>query len=607
MSSAPSSKSRARIILASLLVTTLVTNAAPVLAQRKPRPKPPSTTPTPPTPPTTPSTPSSPSPTSPSDAKKDEAKSRFERGMVLFDKKVWDAALVEFLASREAYATRSNTQNAAICLRNLNRFDEALDMFEALSKDFPNLGPADRAAVDKEIAELVGLVGNIDIRTDERGAAITIDGRERGATPAPPLRVAAGTHVLRVYKDGFSPVEKRVEVAGKQTLVVDAKLEPLAQSGRLSISEDGGKGGSEVLVDNVVVGKTPWQGLVAIGDHVVFLRGEGNLGTQPAAATVRINQVTPIVLLLEPLESSLRVEPAPSGASVAVDGVVVGSGLWDGRLRKGRHTIEIAQSGFIPQKREIDLGAGKSERLAVQLERDPDSPLWQEKKKPHIFVEVAPSFPLALALGGEVADSGSASFPLGFVGRGHVGYELPSGVGFGIDAGYLYLARSIDDRETVIRPVGKPEARGTANDKVSLKGLLVGASAQLHRNTFGEKFPLLLRLGIGAFIANANDRRSGDFTPAGAPPISVATTRTSADLAYLYVAPEARVGYRLADRVEISFGVEVMIMVGLSNARWDTANGVVLGNQGLAGYDNQTLVGSTLFLVNPGLAARFDF
>lgn len=613
MSSAPSSSSRPRFTLVVFLATTLVAHPELALAQRgKPKPKPPPTTPAPtptPTPSPTPSTPSTPTtpPGGASDSKKDEAKARFERGMGLFDKKVWDAALVEFLASREAYATRSNTQNAAICLRNLNRFDEALDMFEALQKEFPNLGPSDRAAVDKEIGELQGLVGNIDIRAGENGAGITIDGRERGATPSPPLRVSAGTHVLRVYKEGFAPVEKRVEVAGKQTLVVDAKLETLAQSGRLSISEDGGKGGSEVLVDNVVVGKTPWQGLVAIGDHVVFLRGEGNLGTQPAAATVRINQVTPIVLALEPLDSTLRVEPAPSGASVAVDGVVVGSGLWDGRLRKGRHKIEVAQNGFLPQKRELDLAGGRQERLAVQLERDPDSPLWQEKKKPHIFAEVAPSFPLALAIGGEVADGGSASLPIGFIGRGHVGYELPSGLGFSLDAGYLYLARSVDGRETVLRPVGKPEARGTANDKISLKGLVVGASAQLHRNTFGEKIPLLLRFGMGVFVANANDRRSGDFTPAGAPTLSVATTRTSTDVPYLYVAPEARVGYRLGDRVEISFGVEVMIMVGLGDARWNPANGVVLGNQGLAGYDNQTIVGSTLFLVNPGLAARFDF
>ncbi len=562
-----------------------------------------------PPPPTAPSNPPPVAPAGPasaSDAKKDEAKARFERGMTLFDKKVWDAALIEFLESRAAYATRSNTQNAAICLRNLNRFDEALDMFEALVKEFPTLSPTDRSAVEKEIAELQGLVGAIDIRARETGAQITIDGRERGTTPAPALRVSAGTHVLRVYKEGFAPVEKRVEVAGRQTLVVESKLETLSQSGRLSVTEDGGKG-AEVLVDNSVVGKTPWQGLVATGEHVVFLRGDGNLGTQPANATVRINQVTPIVLALEALESQLRVEPSPSGASVAVDGVVVGSGLWDGRLRKGRHKVEVAQSGFLPQVRTLDLAAGTKERIAVQLERDPDSPLWQAQKKSRFFVEVNPSFPIALLLGGDVANSGTASFPLGFMGRAHVGYELPSGLGFGLDAGYLVLAREVTGRDTVLQPVGKAEARGTADDRLSLKGLLVGGSAHLHRSTFGEKMPLLLRVGVGAFLANATDRRAGEFTPAGGTPIRVDTARSSVDVPYLYLAPEARLGYRIGEHFELSAGIEVMVLVGLKEARWDTQTGVVLGNQGLAGYDNQTVFGGTILLVSPGVGARFDF
>lgn len=553
-----------------------------------------------------PATPAPPGPGPSADAKKDEAKARFERGMTLFDKKVWDAALVEFLASRAAFPTRSNTQNAAICLRNLNRFDEALDMFEALVKDFPNLSATDKSAVEKEIAELSQLVGAIEIRTQETGAQITIDGRERGATPAPALRVAAGTHVLRVYKDGFAPVEKRVAVGGKESVAVDAKLEPLSQSGRLSVTEDGGKG-ADVLVDNVVVGKTPWQGLVATGEHVVFLRGEGNLGTQPANATVRINQVTPIVLALETLDCTLRVEPTPSGASVAVDGVVVGNGLWDGRLRKGRHKVEVAQAGFLPQGRALDLPAAAHERIAVQLERDPDSPLWQVQKKPVLFAELAGSFPLALLLGGDVSDSGSASFPLGALGRAHVGYELPSGLGFGLAAGYLYLARDVDDRKTVIRPVGKTEAPGTASDKLSLKGLLVGGAAQLHRSTFGEKYPLLLRVGLGALLASATDRRSGEFTPAGGTPLRVDTAKTSVDVPHLYIAPEVRVGYRVSSRFELTAGVEILVLVALKEARWETTNGVVLGNQGLAGYDSQALFGATVVLVNPGVGARFDF
>lgn len=612
MPSAISSRGRRFIrLVVLLLATTLVVSTA--YAQRRPRPKPGAPTPKPTA--TSSATPASSTPPAAAattgdaakrdEAKRDEAKRRFDRGMVLFDKKVWDAALVEFLESRAAYPTRSNTQNAAICLRNLNRFDEALDMFEALVKEVPTLAPPDRNAVDKEIVELDALVGAISIGATEAGALITIDGRERGVAPTAPLRVSAGTHVIRVYKEGFAPIEKRVEVAGRQTLAVPAKLETLGVSGRLSVTEDGGRV-AEVLVDNVVVGKTPFSGLVAIGEHVVFLKGEGSLGTQPANATVRINQVTPIVLALEALESTLRVEPTPNGASVAVDGVVVGNGLWDGHLRKGAHKIEIAQAGFLPQARSVTLLVNGSERLVVQLERDPDSPLWQAQKRPRIFGELVASFPFALGTGGDVSGGGSASFPLGFSGRAHVGYELPTGLGFSLDAGYLYLARTVEERTVTLHPVGKPDATAIASDKLSIKGLLLGGSAHLHRPTFGEKLPLLVRVGIGAFLASANDRRSADATPAGGTLVAVDSTRTADSAPYLYVAPEVRVGYRIGDRLELAAGLEVMIMVPLREPRWDVQNAVVLGNQGLAGYDSQSLFG-TLFLVSPGVSARFDF
>ncbi len=569
----------------------------------RPTPKP-SATPAPSPSPTPSSTSSAPPSGETTQQKKDEAKARFEKGMSLFDKKIWDAALAEFLESRAAYPTRSNTQNAAICLRNLNRFDEALDMFETLLKDFPNLPASDRQAVDKEVKELEALVGTIEVRAREDGAQITIDGRERGQTPTPaPLRVAAGSHVVRVFKEGFAPVEKRLEVASRQNVVFEARFDTLTQSGRLSVVEDGNRP-ADVLVDNIVVGKAPWQGLVAVGDHVVFLRGEGTLGTQPASATVRINQVTPIVLALEPLECPLRVEPTPSGATVAVDGVAVGAGVWDGRLRKGRHKIEVAQNGFVPQERVLELAPGKTERLAVGLERDPNSPLWRVENPPKVFVELTPSFPLGIALGGDVGASGSSGFPLGVLGRVHGGYELRSGLGFGIDAGYLYITRDVSGRPETLRPVGKPDSPGTANDTLSLRGLLVGASGQLHK---GEKLTYLARLGIGAFFANAVDQRSGQFTPAGGGPIDVPTARTAADVSYLYVAPELRIGYRIADHVEINGGLDAMLMVALSEARWNRQNGVVLGNQGFAAYDEATLFGSTLFLLNPGVGARFDF
>ena len=577
MSNASSSKK-----IAVVLAATLIAGSAHAQKRRPPPPTPPAAS------------------NDPAAQKKEEARARFEKAMTLFDKKLWDAALAEFLESRAAYPTRSNTQNAAICLQNLNRFDESLDMFETLVKEFKDI--PDRAAVDKEIETLRGLVGSLEVKT-EAGAQISVDGRERGFAPLAAMRVATGSHVVRIYKDGSQPFEKRVEVAGRQSVVVDGKLEALGVSGRLSVTEDGGKGAT-VVVDGIVVGKTPWQGPVTVGDHVVFLRGEGNVGTQPASASVHINQVTPIVLALEALECPLRVTPVPSGASVAIDGVVVGAGLWDGRLRKGLHKIEIAQTGFVPESHQVDLVPGHEQRLDIRLERDPSSPLWQKQRPALLYGDISPSFPIAIALGGDVASGGSASFPLGVAGRAHVGYELPSGIGFGLTAGYLYLARDIDNRDTVLRPVGKAEARGSATDHLSLKGLLVGASAHLHR---GDVMPLLFRVSAGVFLADAADRRDGSFAQSNAPALAVATRRSTDHGSYLYLAPEVRVGWRVAEHIELTAGADITLMVALSAPRWDPSDGVVYGNQGLATYPSETLAGSAFLLFDPNIGARFEF
>src|SRR5262249_57695196 len=102
---------------------------------------------------------------------------------------------------------------------------------------------------------------------------------------------SAGTHLVRIFKEGFEPFETRVDVAGGQTAKVTAKLRVLKDSGRLKVTERGGRA-IDVVVDNVVVGKTPWEGLLGVGNHTVVLRGEGKLGTQPVAAAAKSPPVT---------------------------------------------------------------------------------------------------------------------------------------------------------------------------------------------------------------------------------------------------------------------------------------------------------------------------
>ncbi len=165
----------------------------------------------------------------PSEDRKSVAEAAFERGVELMNDGATEAALSEFLHSRELHPTRGNTQNAAVCLRKLGRYDEALDLFEVLLVDFPE-ALEDAAQIQREIAYLKGLVGNIVPAVNQPGAVVVVDGRERGVTPiTQEIRVAAGSHQVHVKKPGFWPFDTRVEVAGRQDVRVVVDLKPVDQ------------------------------------------------------------------------------------------------------------------------------------------------------------------------------------------------------------------------------------------------------------------------------------------------------------------------------------------------------------------------------------------
>ncbi len=450
----------------------------------------------------------------PAAARKDEARKHFEEGLSHFDRGEWSAALAEFLTSRSLFATRAATKDAAICLRKEGRFDEALDMWDALEREFADLAPEDRAIADSEIADLKRSVGGVALRGGEPGANVVIDGRARGVLPlAAPLRVSAGSHGVRVYKEGFAAFEARIDVAGQATVAVDVHLDALMQSGRLRVIEQEQKP-VEVIVDNVDVGAAPWEGSLAIGDHMVVLRGEGTLGTEPVAAPVYLERLTPLTLIAEDLDAGARVVPIPGGAAVAVDGVAVGRGVWDGRLRVGGHKIDVAEDGFFPSSQQISLEKGDRKVVTARLERDPRSAIWGESARPRFVFEVDGAFVAAPVFGGQVLASctGACSSPMALGGLGvlHAAYQLPIGVGFGVDGGYLAFSSSLSRRAAQFMPNGRPTSDdATVDDKLSLRGLVIGGSASYH---LGETWPLTLRLGIGAYLANVRDQRTGDFT-----------------------------------------------------------------------------------------------
>ena len=87
------------------------------------------------------------------DAKKRAAEA-LVRGTKLFKQGEYEQALAEFRRSRGLYPARGNTLNAALALRELGRYDEALDLFETLLRDYPDIPDREREQVERALTSL---------------------------------------------------------------------------------------------------------------------------------------------------------------------------------------------------------------------------------------------------------------------------------------------------------------------------------------------------------------------------------------------------------------------------------------------------------------------
>jgi hypothetical protein len=544
---------------------------------------------------------------------RERARERFMRGVQLFEGGELDAALAEFRASADLYATRVATRNVAVCLRALGRYDEALEVLETIPRHFPDMPAEWRAMVERDIAEVARRVGTLRLEVDEPRANVLLAGRLRGKTPLAPLRVTSGSHPVRIVKPGFIPFEGRVEVAGGETKSLEVDLQPLAESGALRVVEVDGRP-ARVLVDLVPVGDAPWSGRLPPGVHVVSLEGRGNLATQPAAVEVKDGGDATLSLGLEPLSAVLRIEPIPSGAQVALDGVTLGRGVWEGNVRPGPHRVEVAAEGFLPLTLEPAVAEDGIAKVVAELERDPTSPAWRKKNPPRVVFELVVGPAFAPSMGGELDDCSNCDVAPTFGGRASLrgGYQLGLGIGFFADVGYLALIQNVDRREATLFGVADPTTErdpGFVDDQIFMHGVTLGGALGYAVPEIAP-FAIHGRLGGGLLIGEASVTRAGEFTSATAGAYSVGDYVESESVLFAYVEPSARFGYRLVDRLELSLGLTAFVGIEVETARWRDQRGVPSPTPFFGGFNEpgtEPEVIGTFVAFSPDLGLRVDF
>ncbi|WP_437672931.1 PEGA domain-containing protein [Sorangium sp. So ce131] len=319
-----------------------------------------------------------------------EARAHFDEGVARFDMREYREALEAFRRSLWLKKNRNTMGYIASCLKQLGQYDDALEQYEEMRREYPKLPAKIDAMVAADMAELSGLVGTLTVAGDApAGASLFVDDRLRGKLPLEkPLRVSAGRRAVRVEKEGFAPLAATVEVsAGRENV---AELVAASRKGRLVVNEKH-NWVLRVELDGKDVGVTPWQGLVDLGEHKVRLHGFMGVAAlaaceAPAAAaeegakvasgvdvvSVKLYEETRMVLGAEEQDASLRIESTPAGATVKIDSREVGKAPWEGRLPLGDHVIEVRAGGFFPAKQTVQIERRKQRELSVALERQPD-------------------------------------------------------------------------------------------------------------------------------------------------------------------------------------------------------------------------------------------
>jgi hypothetical protein len=173
----------------------------------------------------------------------------------------------------------------------------------------PVAPPAAEASADTAVAR----TGRITVRTTPAGARVTIDGRAVGQAPLTVPNLARGTHTVRVTRDGYASVERRVVITPNQPT-------------------------STLTLNLTRTGAPP---------------------SRPASAEPAA-QLTADVLF----------ESRPTGATVFMDGKRIGTTPMSlPSVRTGSHAFRFELAGHKPWTASLPVVAGEKNRVAASLEQ----------------------------------------------------------------------------------------------------------------------------------------------------------------------------------------------------------------------------------------------
>ena len=192
----------------------------------------------------------------------DAARLRFQEGVDLFDKGMYEEARAAFL---QAYALKKHPAvllNLAFSELRSQRPADAARHFSEFLRDTPDISPDQRESATTGLALARSRTSRVEVNTDVRGAEVFVDGVLVGQTPLPePVDVTPGVRSIEVRASNNRTKTEQVEAVLFQVATVDLAFgipETQSMLSQRAIDIQASTGGRTPFFTWLVTDKVAW-------------------------------------------------------------------------------------------------------------------------------------------------------------------------------------------------------------------------------------------------------------------------------------------------------------------------------------------------------------
>jgi PEGA domain len=305
------------------------------------------------------------------------AREQWDSARELHDAGDFKSALVVFQRAYEISNNPRTLFNVGVCWKDLTKYSEAIRTWEKQLTFRKKLPKEDIRKAEAAIRALRQFVSTVDVKADEIGARLIIDGVQVGRTPfIEPITIDVGRRQVRLEMEGFEPLEKTVDVVRGRVASVEFDLQHTNKTGTVSVLVEGPEA-SMVYMDGRELGPAPFNGPVPAGPHTFEARASGYASVQQSVEVLYGDTLSVTLSLAESKDvGKLRVLTEYPDAEIRMDGNLVAQGAWEGLLAAGGHQLEVSKPGYSTQRLEITLSPEQERTVEVALSSEKSWLFW---------------------------------------------------------------------------------------------------------------------------------------------------------------------------------------------------------------------------------------